>query len=171
MSAYNTLGRPVPTTIEQRSQCEFENGSRIISLPGADAGKVRAYSATLLIVDEASRVEDKLLFAARPMLATTGGEMILLSTPAGKRGGFHAEWEACEAAENRGEQPAWQRFHVTAPEIPSISAEFLEEERLMLPRDVWLQEYFGLFVSGDQQFFSDQEIESLFTDEIEEWQA
>jgi hypothetical protein len=43
----------------------------------------------LLLVDEASRADDHLYFAARSMLAVSGGALMMLSTPAGRRGVFH----------------------------------------------------------------------------------
>jgi hypothetical protein len=46
-----------------------------------------------LIVDEASRVQDALYQGIRPMLAVSGGRIVLLSTPWGKRGFFFEEWE------------------------------------------------------------------------------
>jgi hypothetical protein len=48
---------------------------------------IRGFSGVApLIVDEASRVSDELYQAIRPMLAASGGEILLLSTPFGKRG-------------------------------------------------------------------------------------
>ncbi len=73
---------------ETLTRMELSNGSRIISLPGSEK-TVRGYSgATLVVVDEASRVGDDLFAAVRPMLATTNGRFIALSTPAGRRGWF-----------------------------------------------------------------------------------
>ena len=42
-------------------------------------------------MDEASRVDDALYFAIRPMLAVSGGSLMMLSTPYGKRGVFYEE--------------------------------------------------------------------------------
>ena len=51
----------------------FPNGSRIVALPGTDA-TVRGFSAvSLLVVDEASRVDDALNRALRPMLLVGDG--------------------------------------------------------------------------------------------------
>jgi len=67
------------------------NGSRIEALPGSEK-TVRGFSGTsLLILDEAARVDDELYYAVRPMLAVSGGALMLLSTPFGKRGIFHQE--------------------------------------------------------------------------------
>src|SRR4051794_1321636 len=69
------------------------NGSRIVGLPGNEM-TVRGFSAVgLLLVDEASRVSDDLYHALRPMLATSEGELWLMSTPHGRRGFFWEEWD------------------------------------------------------------------------------
>ena len=51
---------------------EFPNKSRIVGLPGNEA-TMRGFSAvSLLLVDEAARVDDDLYKAIRPMLAVSG---------------------------------------------------------------------------------------------------
>lgn len=71
---------------------EFRNMSRIVALPGSERS-VRSYSApSIIIIDEASRVLDETYKAARPMMVGTDCELILLSTPFGKRGFFYEEW-------------------------------------------------------------------------------
>src|SRR5829696_4125916 len=85
---YRDLGRPVAPQGERKLSLELENDSRIITLPGSEK-TVRGFSgATLLLVDEASRVDDGLYYAIRPMLAVSGGSLMMLSTPFGKRGVF-----------------------------------------------------------------------------------
>ena len=70
---------------------EFANGSRVLSLPGTER-TVRGFSeVSLLVIDEAARVDDGLYYAVRPMLAVSGGRLVALSTPYGKRGWFHDE--------------------------------------------------------------------------------
>jgi hypothetical protein len=39
-------------------------------------------------------VDDALYASVRPMLAVSGGRIIALSTPFGRRGWFHAAWES-----------------------------------------------------------------------------
>src|ERR671912_2874733 len=79
---YRDLGRPVPAQGERKLSLELENDSRIVTLPGSEK-TIRGFSgAALLIVDEASRVADELYFAVRPMLAVSGGALMMLSTPA-----------------------------------------------------------------------------------------
>ena len=107
------------------SACQIQRSLGIktykTALPGSEA-TVRGFSAvSLLLVDEASRVEDEMYLAIRPMLAVSEGTLWLMSTPYGKRGFF---WEAWE----RG-GPEWERVRVPATECPRIRPEFLEEER------------------------------------------
>jgi Terminase large subunit, T4likevirus-type, N-terminal len=157
MQFYRELGRPVGTRMEQRSQVEFANGSRILSLPGADGGaSIRGFSPQLIVVDEASRVEDALYYAVRPMLAVSRGRLILLSTPNGTQGAFHEEWTY--GADR------WQRFEVPASACPRISPEFLEEERHALPLPVYQQEYECRFIEGHGQFFSEDAIQEMWVD-------
>ena len=121
------------------------NGSRVVSLPCSE-GTIRGYSgAALLVIDEASRVPDELFAAVRPMIATSSGAIICLSTPFGKRGFFY------EAYVNGG--PRWERFKVTAEECPRISRQFLEEERLIHNANSFAQEYVCEFVSTSSQVF------------------
>src|ERR687894_50142 len=129
---YRDLGRPVAPQGERKLSLELENGSRIITLPGSEK-TIRGFSgAALLLVDEASRVDDALYFAIRPMLAVSGGSLMMLSTPFGKRGVFYEEWTGGEG---------WERYEVPASQCPRISEAFLEEERRSLPRRVYRQDY------------------------------
>jgi Terminase-like family. len=151
---YRSLGRPVPAESENALSLTLENGSRVVSLPGTE-GTVRAYSAVrLLLVDEAARVPDDTIAAVRPMLAVSGGQLIALSTPFGRRGWFYEMWE------HGG--PTWQRYEVKAEECPRISPEFLEEERKALGEWFFASEYLCQFGDAQAAVFSAAEIEALF---------
>src|SRR5215204_5402171 len=124
--AYTRLGEAVPAESYRKLGVELRNGSRIEALPGSER-TVRGFAAVdLLVVDEAARVDDELYFAVRPMLAVSGGRLMMLSTPYGKRGAFYEAW-------TNGGDEEWQRFEVAASECPRITAEFLEEERRQMP--------------------------------------
>src|ERR1700730_6609953 len=70
----------------------FPNGARIVGLPGSES-TVRGFSAvSLMIIDEAARVSDDLYKTLRPMTAVSGGALLLMSTPFGKRGFFYEAW-------------------------------------------------------------------------------
>ena len=130
--SYRALGYAMPANSYRKLGMELINGSRIEALPGSEK-TIRGYSGVgLLILDEAARVDDALYYAVRPMLAVSGGSLMMLSTPFGKRGVFFEEWEGGKG---------WERYEVPAAECPRISAAFLAEEREALPERVYRQEY------------------------------
>jgi len=154
---YRDLGRPVSPLGERKLSLELENGSRIITLPGSEK-TIRGFSdAALLLVDEAARIEDELYFAVRPMLAVSGGSLIMLSTPHGRRGVLHEEWT---------NGLGWDRYSVTAEECPRISPTFLEEERASLPSWVFRQEYECSFEETEDQVFTTDMIERAVSADV-----
>jgi hypothetical protein len=77
-----------------------------VSLPCKEE-TIRGYSnISLLIIDEAARVPDDVFRAVSPMLAVSGGRLICLSTPYGKRGFFYDAWARGGADWHRIEIPA-----------------------------------------------------------------
>jgi hypothetical protein len=157
--AYNALESPfMPRTAQESAlTLEFDNGSRIVALPGKEA-TIRGFSGvSLLVIDEASRVPDELYQSVRPMLAVSGGRIILLSTPFGKRGFFHSEWT---------DGVGWQKIKITASECPRIDKEWLEREREMIGSWWFEQEYDCSFVETNDQVFSYDDIQSALDDTI-----
>jgi len=160
LDTYRAVDRPVPASAESALRLELENGSRIVSLPGTE-GAIRGYSAVrLLIVDEAARVEDSLYLSVRPMLAVSAGRLIGLSTPFGTRGWFYEAW--------RGAEP-WKRYEVPATMCPRIPASFLAEERRNMGDWWYTQEYECLFMEGQTQVFTREEIDRAFAEKVETW--
>ncbi len=154
---YRASGRTVPATSETALTLSLSNGSRIISLPGRDAASIRGYSADLLICDEASRIADDLYYSTRPMLSVSGGAMLALSTPWGRRGWWYEEWM---------HGPGWERYEVNASQCPRITLEFLEEERAALPAGVYRQEYCNSFEETEDAVFAADHVARAITDEV-----
>jgi hypothetical protein len=151
------LGRPARVVAESALRIEFGNGSRVVSLPGTE-GTIRGFSGVaLLVIDEAARVADALYCAVRPMLAVSQGRLIALSTPFGKRGWFHEEWNG---------QGDWERVRVTAPECQRIPASFLAEERRALGERWYRQEYECSFEDMVGAVFSHEDIQAALSDDI-----
>jgi hypothetical protein len=154
---YRDLDRPIAARAERKLSLELENGSRIVTLPGTEK-TIRGFSgAALLIVDEALRVADELYFAVRPMLAVSGGSLMMLSTPYGKRGIFFEEW-----SQGHG----WDRYEVPAYSCPRIPTSFLEEERKALPARVYRQEYECSFEDVEDAVFSYEDVAGAITEEV-----
>jgi hypothetical protein len=154
---YRALDRPVSSQAERKLSLELENGSRIVTLPGTEK-TIRGFSgAALLIVDEASRIDDALYYSVRPMLAVSGGRLIMLSSPYGKRGVFFGEWT---------NGTGWERYEVPASECPRIPAAFLEEERRALPARVFRQEYLCSFEETEDQVFAFEDVAGAVSEEV-----
>ena len=138
---------------------EFPNHARIVGLPGNEA-TVRGFSAvSLLIVDEAARVDDELYMAIRPMMAVSQGSLWLISTPNGKMGFFYETWM-------RG-GPEWERVRVPADECPRIPPEFLKEELATMGERRFRREYMCEFTDSEGAVFDMDLVERAFTTDVE----
>lgn len=128
------------------TRLELGNGSRALALP-TSAATIRGYSkAALVLCDEAAYQPDALYRALRPMMAVSGGRLVIGSTPFGRRGFFHQEWT--EGGDD------WQRITVPATMIPRIPADFLTAERRSMG-DTWFsQEYENAFIENMFAVFS-----------------
>jgi hypothetical protein len=158
MRFYRQLGRPVPAVAENRLSLELANGAQVVALPG-DADTIRGYAGvSLLLVDEAARVADELMAACRPFLAVSGGRLIALSTPWGKRGWWYQAWS--EGG------PDWTRIEVPAAACPRISPAFLAQERRALPPMWFASEYECRFVEPEDAYFDHAAIAAAFTADV-----
>ena len=169
---------------------EFSNGSRIIALPGTEKS-VRGYSGPkTIILDEAAQMEDATYKAIRPMLTgNKEGELILLSTPFGKRGFFYNEWtknpiwkkilvkprwdlindrEFKEAMPEKEFLQFWKDRGVSAYYSPRHEKEWLYEELLSIGPIGVRREYGCEFMDDQESMFKMALIESAFSDDITE---
>ncbi len=140
------LGNDAPATADDRKTgLVLENGSRIEALPGKER-TIRGFSAVaLLVVDEAARAEESLFEGVTPMLAASGGAMILLSSPYTPAGFFYRTWR---------EGDAWERHKVTWRDCPWLDPADIAEERARMPGYVFRREYGGEFTSPDDAYFN-----------------
>lgn len=160
VDVWRAAGCPIPADSERRTALELENRSRVLALPGARDETVRGLSAPrLVLLDEASRIQDALWHAVSPMVAVSGGRVIMLSTPFGQRGAFFELWHHGGAD--------WQRIQVTAEECPRISPDFLAAERRSLPPWVFAQEYGCSFEAAQDAAFPPDAIQTAFSAEVQ----
>lgn len=147
---------------ETKLTIEFENHSRIVSLPGKE-GTIRGFSSVnYIIVDEAARVEDTNYFSVRPMLAVSGGSLDALSSPFGTRGWWFEEW--------RHGGKAWERIEIPATQCPRIPPAFLEAERRRMGQWWFEQEYMCKFSDAETSAFRYEDImAALQGEKVHEW--
>lgn len=155
------LEEPPELPEDNKLSLTMANRARVVSLPSGE-GKIRGFSgASLIIEDEASRVPDELYRAVRPMLAVSGGRLILTSTPWGRRGHFYEEW-------SQG-GPTWERVKITAYDCPRIPREFLEEEKRSMPAPWFASEYECEFTDAAGTVFPSEFVEAAISKELEVW--
>lgn len=134
------------------------NGSRIVGLPCVE-DKVRGFSAvSLLVIDEAARVPDEMYQALRPMLATSNGDLLMMSTPRGKNGFFYRTWTS------GGEE--WHKTMAPGSECARIAPSFLEEERAEMGEEMFRREYCCEFTDDEEGLFKEEWITAARRSEI-----
>lgn len=163
-------GKDRPT----KTKINLSNGVKIHCLPVGIAGLgIRFLTVGRLYADEASRIPEDVWTAVTPMLLTTGGDSVYLSTPAGGEGYF------ADAVENREDAfKSFTRFTgitsesvirkrkicVTWTEKQREKAlNHLERERKRMSKRQYAQEYLGQIVEGLRQFFKDKLIRECMT--------
>ena len=161
VSRFYGVDPAIPSKSESALRLELENGSRIVSLPGKEQNIRGMSKVSLLIVDEAARVPDSLYYSVRPMLAVSNGRLIALSTPFGNRGWWAEAWHSSEA---------WVKWEIPASKCPRIPAAFLEEERRVLGSYWFEQEYECRFLDAQSQLLKKEDVDLMFTQEVETWQ-
>jgi len=130
------------------------NGSRIYCLPTGMSGYgIRGYTVDLLIADEAAFISEDVWQAVTPMLASTGGNIVLISTPFGKAGYFYSCFT----------NPAYKSFHISSEDCPRIDKAFLKLEKERMTHVEYSQEYLGEFVDELMRFFSTELIKGCMT--------
>jgi hypothetical protein len=145
-----------------KTKLKLKNGSIINCLPTGDSGYgIRGHTIDRLYADEAAFIKEPVWAAVTPMLATTGGDIVLLSTPLGIDNYF------CRAFNS----DQFTSFHINAEEVAESREEpqrtnmlnHQKEEKIRMSKLQYQQEYQGLFVGGIQRLFSDQIIDNVCT--------
>jgi hypothetical protein len=156
---YDRLGKPVSVVEDNATTLRLATGSRVVSLPDSPDTIVGFSGPRLIVIDEGSRTSDETFRAVRPMLASSRGRLVAMTTPRGQRGWFCEQWHAAEIA--------WERVRFPVTDNPRIDPAWLEEERLILGPIWYGQEYLLDFISDENQFFTTESINSAFDSDLE----
>ena len=143
--------RATQTTIQ------LSNGSEIIALPCSEH-LLRGFTAHMVIVDEVSYIPEQVVTnILYPMLATTNGSLILLSTPWGKDHFFYRAFV----------DPDFSVHRVKSCECPLISEKFLEKQREFMTTETYRMEYEAEFIEAATSYFPQDLIRSCIDPELE----
>ena len=138
-------GKDRPT----KATLRLKNGSQIRCVPtGLSGYGIRGFTIDQLYADEAAFIPEDVWSAVTPMLATTGGDIILLSTPHGREGYFYRCFS----------DDSFTKLHISSEECDRIPKDFLEKEKERMSKLQYAQEYLGQFLDELRQFFPDDVI-------------
>jgi hypothetical protein len=158
---YGRIKHAPPLANDATRRIEFTNGSRIMALPGDNDGDTLRGLANvrLAIIDETSRCSDSLIAAVRPFLATNkNGQLVYLSTPAGRRGAFFETWTSNDAE--------WDRIRVELGSCSRITPDFLARERKNLGETRYAEEDGCEFMDTQTMAFSSTLVDLMFDPEV-----
>ena len=172
---------------DSATEKELDNGSRIVVLPATEKAVASYSGPKTIVVDEAAWVLDGVFGRLTPMLTgNPDAELILLSTPHGKRGFFWRIWQSqgtvwrkifvrpafdlvegefVPAAPEEEFRAHWAQRGVQAFYSPRHTLEFLQEMAEIHPALEIRQEYLCEFVEMIESVFSDRDIEAMFRSE------
>ena len=129
---------------------DFDEGGVIAVRSTHYPDYLRGEGLDLAILDEAAYMEPRVWpEVIRPMLTTTRGEAVFLSTPFG-RNWFYDLWIQGVDPEW---QPEWQSFWFPTERNPLIAREELESIKRETPEHIWRAEYGAVFTDDSGQVF------------------
>src|SRR4030066_1339504 len=130
-------------TRKTRTNIQLKNGSTIIALPCSEH-LLRGYSAQLAICDEASFIPETIITEiVFPMLSTTNGTPLLLSTPWDKNHFFYKAFL----------NPQYSTHKIPSAENPLIPQAFLQEMEQNMTAEAYKREYLAEFTEAATSYF------------------
>ena len=154
-----------------KSLIKLSNGSKIYCLPvGISGANIRGLTVHRVYFEEGARIPEDAFAAISPMLLTTGGSTIYLSTPYGKKGEF---WR-CLSNEDHA-YDSFTRFSVNSMEvmknreisetwtetIRDKAVQRIEQAKSRMSAREFMQEYEGEFCDDLLQCFPDDQIKKV----------
>jgi hypothetical protein len=160
LDLYRALDGAPPPDAETALKLEVR-GAQLLALPGNEK-TVRGHGGvTLLVVDEAARIDDDLWMATAPMVGVSGGRIVLLSSPFGRRGVLWQFWS--EGG------PTWERTEIRADQCPRLSPAFIAEMERSLPAWQFRQELLCSWEDSELNVFSSTDIEAALVEGAPLW--
>jgi len=145
-----------------KHELKLKNGSIIRCLPTGESGYgIRGFTIDRLYADEAAFIKEAVWAAVTPMLSTTGGDIILLSTPFGIENYFYRMFHSDKFTSIHVD-PEEVIKHRPEPQKTNL-IEFRKDEKERMTKLQYQQEHMGLFVGGIQRFFEDDLIDFVCT--------
>ncbi len=134
---------------ETERRIDFPEGGMIALRSAHNPDNLRGEGLDLVLLDEAAFMQSQVWAAVvRPMLVTTRGRALFLSTPNGSNWFRQLTDLGADPL-----QPEWETFHFPTADSPLVPAAELEEIRRVTADHVFKAEYEAQFQSGGGQVF------------------
>ena len=147
---------------ETTTEIELSNNITIMVL-SSDFRSIRGFTAVCCIVDEiaffyseGSRPDHETIRALRPALATTGGRLIVISSPYAKRGSLYTVWKTHYGKDS--DILVWQSSSVMMN--PTLNEEMVKRTTIEDP-DGAISEWLGLFRSDIESYIPREAVEAV----------
>jgi len=137
-------------SIQFRDRQSGKYATTLLARTASSDGKgIRGRKAHRVIVDEAAYVPDDVMQSVvTPLLADFNGDMVLISTPAGR----NHFWSSFQLGVDEL-QTRYKSFQFPSEQNPYLSREYLDNERLNKPDRVWRVEYLAEFADAEGLVF------------------
>lgn len=143
----------------------FNNGNQIVCLPPTN--RVRGYSFSYMVVDEAAFLEDNDIFfdSIEPTVAQTNGTIVLTSTPNGQQGFYYDVFDPEDKYDTHEYDRFWLHYERLGNEdmIEAIKAKKILYYATGKERH-FQQEYDALFTTQVSAFFESVDVDNMFMD-------
>ena len=142
---------------------EFDNGSKVES-QGTTEKTGRGGSYSLVMIDELAfvnrRIQDAMWISLAPTIST-GGSIIVSSTPNGDQDLFATLWRKAEMKNSAPGEENFEPVRVFWDEHPDRDANFKKTMIGKVGERYWLQEYECVFVSSDALLINTIKLQGL----------
>jgi len=153
------------TATNNKSTITFINGNQIVCLPPTD--RVRGYSFSYVMVDEAAFVESNDIFfdSIEPTVSQTQGTIILTSTPNGQQGFYYNIFDP----EDKYDTHEYRRFWLHYKELGNQDMiDSIEAKKVLYyatgKEKHFEQEYDALFTTQVSAFFVSKDVDNMRDD-------
>lgn len=138
------------------SEIIFKTDSQILFRSAAAFQNLRGESITHLLIDEAAFIKEEVYQQVlAPMLTVRGKKVLFCSTPKGTNY-FHKLYQMGMGAVDK-----YVSFKITWRENPFADTTFIEEQRQLLAKEIYEQEYEGAFTDAANIFKYVKELATL----------
>ena len=142
-------------------ELKFENESRIFAR-ATSPDAIRGESISLLFLDEfafvAENIAESFWVANYPTLST-GGNIVVVSTPNGTAGKFYQLWK--DATTNNGKKSSWKTMKIPWSAHPDRDEEWKETQIQAIGKVKFQQEYACSFTGSSYTLIDGETLESL----------